>query len=288
MNFDQLIENAWNEHGDHPRDVADRLAVSVPMIAAAEQVAPFARLVTHVYGEHLGECDRGIALLESLRQLPSFVDTPAVGGVVKRSVATLRYVGGNTAAVSPLPVDDQVAALAAASSALASHGEFKRALDAYAQAIRQAGELRRGSPAFRALAIGGNNLSASLEEKPRRDAEETAGMVAAAQSGLAFWRMAGTWLEEERAHYRLARSLLAAAKPAEAVYSASECVRVCDANDAPAFERFFAVAVLARACRESGRADEYKKFRVDALDWFDRVPEDEREWCEADLAELAY
>ena len=63
---------------------------------------------------------------------------------------------------------------------------------------------------------------------------------------------------------------------------------MCDANKAPAFERFFARAVLARAYRESGRVDEYKKMRVEALDWFDQVPDEEREWCEADLAELAY
>ena len=288
MNFDQLIEDAWNEHAERPRDVADRLAVSVPMIAAAEHVGPFARIVTHVYGEHLGEIDRGIALLESLRQLPSFVDAPAVGGVVKRSVATLRYVGGNTSALSPLPVEDRATGLATASSALAGHGEFKRALDAYAQAVQLAADLPASSPAIRALAIGGNNLSASLEEKLQRDAVETEGMVAAARGGLAFWRKAGTWLEEERALYRLARSLLAAGQPAEAVTHAQQCSQVCDANRAPAFERFFARAVLARAYRESGRIDEYKKMRVEALDWFDQVPDDEREWCEADLAELAY
>ena len=223
MNFDQLIESAWNEHANHPRDVADRLAVSAPMIAAAEQVAPFARIVTHVYGEHLGECERGIALLESLRQLPTFTDAPAVGGIVKRSVATLRYVGGNTAALSPLPVEDQASGLATAASALAGQGEFKRALDAYACAVKLAPALPEGSPAVRALAIGGNNLSAALEEKSRRDTAETDGMVAAAQGGLAFWRKAGTWLEEERALYRLARSLLAAGRADEAVASAEEC-----------------------------------------------------------------
>ena len=288
MNFEQLIETAWTEHGDRPQEVADRLAVLLPMITSGEHVAPFARIVTHVYGEHLGQCDRGVALLESVRRLPPYSDTPAVGGMIARSVATLRYVAGDTGSVNRLPVEERTAALATAASALTAREEWKRALAAYAQAIELAAGLPEGSPAFRALAIGGNNLSAALEDRDPRDRAETDGMVAAARGGLAFWRRAGTWLEEERALYRLARSLLAAGQPVEAIQHAQQCADVCAANRAPAFERFFASAVLARAYRESDRAADYRKARNEALDWFDQVPDYEREWCEADLAELAY
>lgn len=288
MNFDQLIETAWTEHGDRPHQVADRLAVLLPMITTGEQVAPFARIVTHVYAEHLGECDRGIALLESVRRLPPYSDTPTVGGMVTRSIATMRYVGGDCGSVNRLPFEERTAALATAASALTAREDWDRALAAYAQAVELATRLPEGSPAFRALAIGGNNLSAALEDRIVRSDAETEGMVAAARGGLTFWRRAGTWLEEERALYRLARSLLAASEPVEAIEHARQCVDVCAANRAPAFERFFAYAVLARAYRESDRAPDYRRTRHDALGWFDKVPEEEREWCEADLAELAY
>jgi len=288
VKFEQFIETAWNEHGDRPQEVADRLAVVLPMITEGEHVAPFARIVTHVYGEHLGQCDRGVALLESVRRLPTYTDSPAVGGVITRSVATLRYVSGDIGSVNRLPVEERTAALATAASALTGREEWKRALAAYAEAVQLAADLPEGSAAFRALAIGGNNLSAGLEERKDRDTAETDGMVAAARGGLLFWRRSGTWLEEERALYRLARSLLAAGQPVEAIQHAEQCVEVCAANSATPFERFFASAVLARACRESDRAADYRKARNEALDWFDQVPEDEREWCEADLAELAY
>ena len=202
--------------------------------------------------------------------------------------ARLRFVGGDTAAISALQADERAAALATAAAALTARGELSRALEAYAQAVRIAPSLPADSPAFRALAIAGNNLSAALEEKVARTAAETEGMVAAARGGLAFWRKAGTWLEEERALYRLARSLLAAGQPGEAALCAQQCARICDENNAPAFERFFARAVLARALREDGRATDYRHARNEALDWFDAVPDEEREWCEADLAELAY
>jgi tetratricopeptide (TPR) repeat protein len=288
MTFEEMIEQAWNDHAEHAHAVADRLAAAAPTIAEQAQFAPFVRLVTHVYGEHLGECERGVALLTSLRKLPAYVDTPAVGGLVTRGVATLRFVGGDAAATAALAADERATALATAAAALTARGAVARALDAYAQAVRIAPSLAPGAPAFRALAIGGNNLSAALEDKETRTAAETEGMVAAARGGLAFWRKAGTWLEEERALYRLARSLLAAGQPGEAVLCAQQCAKVCDENDAPPFERFFAIAVLARALREDGRSVDYRQTRNQALDWFDAVPDDEREWCEADLAQLAY
>ena len=113
-------------------------------------------------------------------------------------------------------------------------------------------------------------------------------MVAAARGGLTFWRLAGTWLEEERALYQLARSLLAAGQPAEAVESAKQCAEVCMAHDAPAFERFFAYAVLARALREDGRATITPTCGRKRSPGSSGCPRTSGEWCEADLAELAY
>ncbi|MFO1303148.1 MAG: hypothetical protein U1F54_05410 [Burkholderiales bacterium] len=288
MTFDEMLEQAWNDHADNAAAVADRLVAAAPTIAHAEQLAPFARIVTHVYGEHLGECERGVSLLNSLRKLPAYADTPEVGGIVTRAVATLRFLGGDGNATTALAVEDRVSALATAASALSARNEYRRALDAYADGVRLAPSLPARSAAFRALAIGGNNLAVALENKPDRTTMEMAGMVAAARGALAFWRKAGTWLEEERALYRLARSLLAAGQPGEAVLCAQQCAQICEKNDAPAFERFFASAVLARALREDGRHGDYRQVRHDALNWFDTVPDDEREWCESDLAELAY
>ena len=152
-------------------------------------------------------------------------------------------------------IADRIAVLATASSALMGQREFARSITAYQEALRLAEMgLPAGSPALRALAIGGNNLATGLEEKTDRDAVETKGMVAAAEGGLKYWRLAGTWLEEERAEYRLARSLLQAGDPGGAVNHALRCVEVCAANNAAPFERFFGYAVLAIAHKRN--ADE--------------------------------
>src|SRR5205814_895249 len=154
---------------------------------------------------------------------------------LRRHVATLRFASGDAACLAPLSTDDRVAVLALGASTLAGGGAFAGAISAYREALALAGGgLPAGSPALRALAAGGNNLAAALEEKPSRDADETQGMVDAAEGGLRYWKQAGTWLEEERAEYRLAKSLLQAGRAGDAIAAARRCLDVCERNDAPA------------------------------------------------------
>jgi tetratricopeptide (TPR) repeat protein len=287
MTFDEFIEAAWNEHADRPQEVADRLAASLQIVQTTEQIPPFARLATHVFGEHLGQWSRGISVLESLRGVPAFDGTPGVTGAIVRSVAVLRYARGEQDALGPLAVEDRVSVLATASSTFAGRNEFKRAISAYSEALRLAlPGLPSGSPAIRALAVGGNNLAAALEAKKDRDSFETKGMIAAAEGGLKYWKQAGTWLEEERAEYRLARSLLQAGQYEAAVHSARRCIAVCSANRAPEVEQFFGYAVLALALRAAGDADGFEASRKQALRLFEVVAPDQQQWCKGELAEL--
>jgi hypothetical protein len=287
MTFDAFLETAWNDHGDRPQEVADRLASSLHVVEAAEHIPPFARILTHVYGEHLGQWDRGVALLESLRRVSAFDSSAAAAGALDRSIATLRYAGGETSVLEPLVLEDRIGVLALAASALSGRNEMNRAIAAYTAALRLAhAGLAPASPAIRALAIGGNNLAAALEAKKDRDAAETEGMLVAANGGLTYWKQAGTWLEEERAEYRLTRSLLQAGRAAEAIESARRCIDVCVRNDASAIETFFGCVVLALAQRADGDAAGFAASRQKALALLEQVPEEEKRWCQSDLAEL--
>jgi hypothetical protein len=287
MTIDELLTAGWDDHGDRPQEVADRLAAALHLLDAPDHVASFVQLLTHVYGEHLGLWQRGVELLETLRAVPAFGASTVAAEALARGIATLRYADGDAAALDALSAQDRVRALATASSAFAGRNELTRAIAAYAEALRHAGAgLAAGSPAIRALAVGGNNLAAALEGKANRCALETEAMVTAARAALANWRLAGTWLEEERAHYRLARSLLQAGDAAGAQGSASQCLQVCEQNDAPAFERFFAHAVLALASRGMGNAQAFNSQRETAMRLFGEVPEEMREWCADECKEL--
>jgi len=256
-------------------------------VEAPEHIPPFARLLTHVYGEHLGQWSRGIDLLEAMRALPGFDGSEVAEGVLSRNIATLRYAGGDAAALTSLDVADRAFVLASAAAAFAGRGEHMRGVAAYSEALRLANSgLPPGSAAVRALAIGGNNLATALEEKKDRDAAETEGMLVAAQGGLTYWKQAGTWLEEERAEYRLTRSQLQARRAKDAIESARRCVDVCERNDAPAIETFFGYVVLALAQRADGDATAFAASRQRALALLEQVPEDEKRYCQSDLADL--
>jgi hypothetical protein len=103
---------------------------------------------------------------------------------------------------------------------------------------------------------------------------------------LRYWKLAGTWLEEERAEYRLARSLSQAGDPGGAARSALRCIAICSKNHAPPLEQFFGHAVLALAKRAAGDDHAFEAVRKQALLFFDHVDANERPWCETELREL--
>jgi hypothetical protein len=285
VDFAAFVESAWNDHADDPAGVAARLEDSLGLVDDATRVVPFARLATHVFGEHLGEWKRGTRLLARLRERAGSDD--AAARAVDRGTATLGYAGGDESALEGLAVDDRIAALATASSAFATRGEIDRALDAYSLALAAAAPgLADGSPALRALAVGGNNLAVALEELEGRTASQTQGMVDAARAALAYCTRSGGWMQEERAEYRLSCSLLRAGEASEAQERARRCLAICDRHDAPAFERFYGTLALAHADRALGDRASFERLRDLARALRATMPDDERDACAADLAAL--
>jgi len=248
---DAFIRQAWTDHNDRPVEVAERLLEAHTRLREAGRVPALARIVTHVFGEHLARWNDGIALLSQLKSNPCCDGEGARS--LDQGIGALRLAAGDEAALDRFAPSERIGILATASSALAAQGETGRAIRAYedALAIGERG-LPAGDPGVRALAVGGNNLAASLETKQDRSAGETRAMVNAAAAALKYWALAGTWLETERAEYRLAKSLLAAGDLRAAVDHARRCVEICEANDAPAGELSFAHELLAIAQAHRG------------------------------------
>jgi len=286
--FDGFIRAQWSEHNDHAPAVAKRLAESVARVQTPAQVGPYAALVVHVYGVHLAQWDDGAAVLRALRQAPGHDGSPAAEGPVARGLASLALAGGDAAAADALPPADRIAALASASSAVLERGEMDRAVALYGRALdlAETTPLADDAPAVRGLAVGANNLAAALEDRADRSATQTAAMVRAAAATVTYWQRCGGWLEAERAEYRLARSLLRAGRPNEALAAAQRCLQICERENAPAFECFFGHALEALALAGSGDAQAARAARDRALQAHAAVAADDRAWCADDLKEL--
>jgi tetratricopeptide (TPR) repeat protein len=219
--------------------------------------------------------------------LPAAQDNPTAQGLLARAMATLRYCEGQPQSLEELPAADRVLALANASAALAGRMQFTQAIAAYTQALSLAPDPWPATfPAPRALAVGGNNLAAALEEKAERSPFETQSMLMAAQSALTYWKLAGGWMEHERAEYRLTRSLLQANLPLEAIASAQRCIAVCQQNQASALELFFGHAVLALAYGANDDQSGFKTQQLLAQSQYQQVASDEKVWCQSELKEL--
>lgn len=285
MDLSAFIATAWEQHADDAAGTAQRIAEALPQVQAASEVPPFAALLAHVYGEHLGHWPEALALLARLRGVAA--DDAAAQAAVLRAERTLRCASGDATALDDLGTPERAAVLAGTAAMQLGRGQTEaaaQALDA-ALALAEAG-LPDGSPALRALAVAGNNIAAELQQRPHRSAADTALMLRAAETGLRYWSRAGGWLQVERAEHRLGSCQRAAGRLAEARDSARRCLAVCEANDAPDFERFFALALLAVTQRDLGDEPGFTAARDAALACHERLSADERPWCRDELALL--
>lgn len=294
-----FITQAWQQHAQHPAAVAQSLAgLSLHRLDTEASLLKLSHLGQHVLGEHLGRWADAVAWQQRLAALP--VCGPEGQAATCRCIAGLQLAAR---APAPGPADDPhdprhtlsasdaVRATALAAASLVPHDVVRASTllhDALARFDTAA--LPAIDPCTRALAVTGNNLACELEEKPARNAAETALMLQAAQTARRFWALAGGWLETERADYRLAMSWLQAGDAAQALVHAERCLALIDAQAAApalALERFFGHEARARAAGALRRADLLADSRARAEAAFQALPPEDQAGCRATLEQLA-
>ncbi len=259
MTLDELVADGWQRHAQEPETVLRQLAQQVGLVSEPGHLAPFAGLVTHVAGEHLGRFEEGLALLSRLERLPWFQPSAPEARSVARSRAALELAAGDESAAerslaaglgpgATAPASDRVRALATAASALAARGRTAEAGRALERALHEVGPAPRADdPAVRALAVTGNNLAVELENRAARTPAEDGLMVRAAELGLTYWSLCGGWEQRQAAHYRLSHALRKAGRAAEAREQALRCQALVASHGAPPAESLFAFEALAHA-----------------------------------------
>jgi hypothetical protein len=286
MSFTDFVTHAWDEHAAQPVAVAERLATQgLALVNDPAHVAPLAQLVHHVMGEHLGRWDDGLAALQTLAAHPVCV-AGAPEQAVERCRASLALCAGHPDTRPGMSPSDAIRVTALAATALAEQ-QTPRAMDLLRDALArmEAAQLPTDDPAHRAMAVAGNNLACTLEEKTVRSDHEVALMVLAAQTGRRFWAVAGGWLETERAEYRLAMTWVQAGDLAQARQHAQACLDIVQRESAPVLERFFAWEAMAVVARAAHSADAEATV-AQARAAFAELDEDDRSWCQASLDKL--
>lgn len=296
--LDEFVGSCWNDHAADATGVFERFGAGAALVTEARHVPPFAGIVVHVAGEHLGRWKEGLEILRRVERAPLVSDSPE-GRALARSRAVLELCAGDRAAAersalaarsgASLPfASDLARILAIAAAALAGQG---RALEAEA-ALDEAMSLAAygptaADPTARALAITANNLACAYEDRTNRTAAEDALMVRAARHARDWWGLAGTWLEAERAEYRLSSSHRHAGNAAAALEHARRGLRIVEVNGADPYEAFFAREQLTRAHLALGDGLAARRERASMAALVERVDDtDSRAACVEQLAAL--
>ncbi|MCA3242824.1 MAG: hypothetical protein ING89_16140 [Rubrivivax sp.] len=289
MNYASWLDDAWNRHPDDPAGVlADTATTGAALAADDDAVDGLLRLAHHVAGAHLGRPEH---LAEGRALLARLAGHAAAGEAARASAAlfdrSLALTGGDATVTADVGEAEAVRVRALAASNLADRDAPRAGtLLAKAAAAAERAELSDTDPAVRALAVAGNNIAAALEELPARDASMEALMLQAAELGLVYWRRAGTWLHEERAHYRLALCTLAAGRPALARHHATACLAIVAREGDTALEAFFGWAALARVEAAEGQRSGFTAALARQRLAFDRLDQGDRAWCHDTLVQV--
>jgi len=290
MDFDTFINQGWDEHVSDSPGVAARLQARGPALLTQEsQIVPLAHLAHHVFGEHLGRWQDGLQFAQQLAKLPLCTPGGAAAQGLHRFMASLQLCAGGPDERAALSASDRIRVTAMAAASLAER-DTPRALTLFEEALTQVdtAALQGTDPCTRALAVTGNNLASTLEEKPQRTADERRLMILAATTARRFWALAGGWLETERAEYRLAMTWLQAGDIPRARQHAQNCLGIIAAQvpSAPALERFFAWEGLGTVERAAGNATGLAQALAQTEAAFAALDEADLGWCQASLDKL--
>ncbi len=287
MNFETYLKKSWQDHHTDFEKVAADFPNRFALVEANEQLAQFVGLITHVMGQHLAKWDEGAALLSKSLAHPKMEKGSETERTILRSIASLHLAAGQSPDLKSFNTSDQIRIFAGASAFL-SEIESSRAGDLLRKALQLAEKgLEKTDSANRALAVTGNNMAGALEEKTNRTAEATELMILAAQTGRKFWEIAGTWLEVNRAEYRLAMSYLQAHDLAAALRHAQFCIEICNANNADSLDMFFGYAALAQVEKQRHNRAGFQNALAVAKSHFEKLSDDDKPWYEDSLIKLA-
>lgn len=244
-----IVQAGWTKHDRQPEALASELEAAVNNVTEAD-LAGFLQLAVHTIVGHLADFNRAQALLECAA-IKQFSEQPSW----QIQAATVAYCQGKAeqAELMTKVAEDPTTWLkvtAGAAVELLAAKQFNQATQAYQQAtalVELASEQEQTNiDCARIYAIASNNIACDLEQNSQLSDDEVKQMVFASQQALLYWRIAGGWIEEERAHYQAAKCQLKAGQLAEALTHAQQCLSICQQNQADQYELFFAHEVLCQ------------------------------------------
>jgi hypothetical protein len=281
--LDTFIDQAWSDHAEEPAAVATRLPEGLLLVESDDQVSRLAMLAHHVMGEHLRQWGEAIEFLTALASRGAHGEGGA--GTLARCQASLSLCTDVDYDFTTMGESDQCRAMVMAASNLAAIHPA-RATRLLEDAVMRASTLPDGDPGVRSLAAFSNNIAGTLRELNPLSTEQRNVMIRSAQVARTQWERAGTWLEVERAEYRLAVCWLAAGDAKLAMQHAKNCNSIVQHNGSEPLELFFAAEALAHPAQMLGDELSHSKAIATAQAAFATLRPEDQAWCRVTLEKL--
>jgi hypothetical protein len=246
-----FVARGWEQHVEHPQQVADGLRVRAATLGADADGAAAIGLAEHVWLSHLQDLP---GLDDFLRALPAAVhQAEPCGAMLRRARWVLATLADEAAPT--IPDAARWCALQNLWSVQIQRGQAAK-VQATLDTERPKALAHADAAARKALAIATHNLALELREGRRGDPARDSLMLALADASRALWASAGTWVNVERGDYELARCHAVLGQGELALRHARACLALIEQHagdpQADALETFFAHEALAWAQRAAG------------------------------------
>lgn len=282
MNFKEYLNKAWSVHATSPEKTLEEAKQQIPLLESEADLLALSNLIVHLSGEHLGDWRTGLELLRKLKNNSLLKNRTEMN----RYVAILELGNNSATTIEHFSISDQARIYASTASALANLGGLKLALNYLTRAQDLVKDLPKEDLANKSLAMTGNNIAVTLEEKKDRNPNETEVMISAAKTGRFFWEKAGGWREIERAEYRLAHSYMAAGLLDQALIHAQECLKIVGENKNEPLELFFALEAMGLIAKAKNDKTEQTKFLKEMTAAFNNLSPDHQASCKSSLTKV--
>lgn len=281
MTFSKYLDESWNLHAADSRKVAESFSSGLNLVTTAEEMSDMIHLISHVFGEHLGEWQRGIDLLESLKTYPLNLNSEKNLAQIQKSIRIYKLADHQFPEILQLPKADQAAIHAGAAKGYAGlhNAETSKLFLLHALELMDSTNDPKSS-AHRDLAIAGNQIAVAFEEKSALSQIEKDYMIFAAQIARKHWEIAGTWMNVERAEYRFAKVFIKTNQSQQALNHALACIEICQKNSAPDLEFFFGYEVVAESQQIAKNLSGFSQAIEKMREHFDKLSEADKQWTE--------
>ncbi|MGR5132414.1 hypothetical protein [Vibrio alfacsensis] len=238
--FETFINQCWQQHEAEPVQIYTQLEQALAQVESIKHAERILPLMLHT---SIGHLHRPVQFLDSLDKLGNGSINQCLARQRAKLVAQY-FVDGSESLIASLEVVDQRRVFAQIANELSAMNKLAQASEWLVKATAGLKMDSATEPLARSIAITGNNLACQYEELAQRSEMDIQNMLEAATLALQYWKIAGGWMQEERAEYRLAMSFLKAGEPSKAKIHAQRCEEICQNNGGDAFELFCANDLL--------------------------------------------